>query len=168
VAVFALWSGDYLSAQLVRDEVKTITDSQNRNSQPKHPIISRRSIVIVDRAGPTREDDAGRPVARDLIQRGCAGKYDLEDSLLADPSRNELRVLGAKVEDDDGGGLHTRVSQNAKSISTIACSGRNSAHLRIFGKSDVRAMEFAFNRPKGLMTPTIFLAGVSPCSKPLR
>src|SRR5579871_3371242 len=33
VSVFAFWSGNYLAAELVGDEMQSVADSQNRNSE---------------------------------------------------------------------------------------------------------------------------------------
>ena len=43
---------------------------------------------------------AGR-VALDFVERSGAGQHDGENVLFADAARDELRILRAKVEDDD-------------------------------------------------------------------
>lgn len=50
-------------------------------------------------------------IALDFIQRGSAGQDHGEDVKLADAPRNELRVLRAEVEDNDGLGVHVTVWQ---------------------------------------------------------
>ena len=41
-------------------------------------------------------------VALDFIELGRAGQHDGKNILFADAARDELRILRAKVEDDDG------------------------------------------------------------------
>jgi len=45
-------------------------------------------------------------IAADFIQAGGAWEDDGKDVLFADAARDELRILRAKIEDDDGVGFH--------------------------------------------------------------
>ena len=90
----------------MRNEVQSITDSQNRNAKLQYAFVGRRGIIVVNRTGATGQDDSSGRIAFDFIQGRCAGKHYREDALFADASRDQLRVLRAKVEDDDGFGIH--------------------------------------------------------------
>ncbi len=65
--------------------------------------ISRRRVHVIHRAGTAGENDADRIVAANLLQFGRTGQDNREDVLLANTPRNQLGVLRAEIQDNDGG-----------------------------------------------------------------
>src|SRR5581483_364101 len=74
----------------------------------------------VHRPGRSREHDPGRGAAFDLGKLRRAGQHNRENILLPDTARDQLRILRAKVQDDNGliwqeivrgWGFHEGVSQ---------------------------------------------------------
>src|SRR5579862_783353 len=101
VAILALVGGADLSAQLVHHELEAIADAEHGQTHVQYAFVGRGSVGIVDRRWSARQHDARGRIALDFVERGGAGKYDGEDVLFADATRDELRVLRAEVEDDD-------------------------------------------------------------------
>ena len=85
---------------------KSVADSEHRNAQLEDSGISGRSIFVIDRRWTAGKNDADRRITSNLIKLAIAGKNDGEDILFADAARDELRILRAKVEDNDGLGFH--------------------------------------------------------------
>ena len=77
----------------------------------QHLLVGRRRVGVIDGRRAARQHDAGRMVAFDFVERGRAGQHDGEDVLFADAARDELRILRAKVEDDDRLGFHHLLCQ---------------------------------------------------------
>ena len=57
--------------------------------------------VGVDRGGAAGEDQRARRALADPLDRGVVREQLGEDAALADPARDQLRVLAAEVEDED-------------------------------------------------------------------
>ena len=89
------------AAKMLRHELHAVADAQDRHAQMQHAVVSGWCVGVVDGTGATGEYDAGGRVALDFVERSRAREHDGEDILFADAARDELRVLGAKVEDDD-------------------------------------------------------------------
>ena len=102
VAIFPLGAGLDHASKLLGDEVQAVADAQHRWADRKHALVRRRSIRIVDGKRAPAQDDAHRMVFLYFFQRGRAGQHDGKNFQFADAARNKLRVLRAKVEDDNG------------------------------------------------------------------
>ena len=76
-------------------------------------LIKRGRIGVVNRAWAARKDDADRMICLDLLDLRRAGKHYAKDVLLAYAAGDELRVLPAEIEDDNGLGFHALVSLNS-------------------------------------------------------
>jgi hypothetical protein len=86
----------------MHDKVQSIADAEDGDTEGEESGIGGGGVGVVDGARASGEDEAaGREVA-DHFERGGAGKDDGEDVELADATGDELGVLGAEVEDDDG------------------------------------------------------------------
>ena len=109
MAVLALGAGTDFASELVRDEVQAVADAEHRQAECEHAIIGWRSVMIVNGRGSPAQNNAGRPVALDFTQRGGAGQDDRKYFKFADAARNELRVLRAEVENDDGLFFHEQL-----------------------------------------------------------
>jgi hypothetical protein len=94
----------------MRDEVQAVADTEHRQAQRKHAVVGGRSIVIVNRRRASAQDDAGRPIALDLIQWSGTGQDNGKYFEFADAARNKLGVLRTEVENDDGLFFHEQFS----------------------------------------------------------
>ncbi len=116
VAVLALVGGAHFAAQLVHHELQAVTDAQHRQSEMQDALVRRRRVGVVDGRRPARQHDARGRVALDFVERGGAGQDDGEDVLFADAARDELRILRAKVEDDDRLRFHYLLCQRTRAV----------------------------------------------------
>ena len=89
-------------AQVVHDEVQPVADAEHGNAHRKQCGISGRRVRVVDRAGATGEDQPQRLERANLLDGRGAGKHHGEDVELADATRDQLGVLRAEVQNDDG------------------------------------------------------------------
>ena len=113
MAVLALGRRLHLAAQLVGNQLQAIANPQDRQAQREHALIKGRRIGVVYRAWAAGKDDSDGVIGLDLLDFRSARKYYAKDTLLANPAGDELRVLPAEVEDDNGLGFHAIVSPNS-------------------------------------------------------
>ncbi len=116
VAVLALVGGAHFAAQLVHHELQAVADAQHRQSEVQDALVRWRRIGVVDGRRPAGQHDAGRMIAFDFVEGRVAGKDDGEDVLFADAARDELRILRAKVEDDDRLRFHHLLCQRTGAV----------------------------------------------------
>ena len=116
VAVLALVGGADFAAQLVHHELQAVADAQHRQSKMQDALVGRRRVGVIDGRRPARQHDARRRIALDLVERCGAGQHDGEDVLFADAARDELRILRAKVEDDDRLRFHHLLCQRTPAV----------------------------------------------------
>src|SRR5512143_3281876 len=102
VSVFAVGAGDDLAAERMHHEMQSVTDAEDGKAEFDDALIGWGRIGVVDGRGAAGEDDADGSVAADFVECGGAGENDGEDVELANSARDELSVLRAEVEDDDG------------------------------------------------------------------
>ena len=98
------------------DEVQPIADAQHRQAQLKKFRVGGRGVGIVDRRRPAGEDEAERVQRLNFGDGRRAGQHHGEDILLANPPRDQLRILRTEIEDDDGLGGHPLVWQGASPV----------------------------------------------------
>src|SRR4051794_5007133 len=116
MAVLALVGGAHFSAESVHHELQSVADAEYGQSQLENFGIGGRSVGIVDRRWASGKNDADGGVAFYFFNAGGAGEHYRKNILFADAARDELRILGAEVEDYDGLGFHGRVSQIAGDV----------------------------------------------------
>ncbi len=116
VPVLAFVSGSNFAAQRVHHELQPITDAENRHSEFKHLGIGLRGVCVIHGGGAAGEHDTDWRIAANLFQLGSAGQDHGKYILFTDAARDKLRILRAKVKDDDGLGFHGRVSQIGPSV----------------------------------------------------
>ena len=81
--------------------LEAVADAEGRHPGREQLRIDLRSSRRVDRLRAAGQDDRLRPARDDLGHRGGV-RHDLGvDASLAHPPRDELRILGAEVENDD-------------------------------------------------------------------
>ena len=101
-AVLAAAGAGDLAAELERHELRAVADAEHRDAEVVDAGVDARGALDVDRRGTTAEDHARGPPCRDL---GCGDRvgHDLGvDVRLAHPPRDQLGVLRAEVDDEDG------------------------------------------------------------------
>ena len=93
VAVLPSGRRFYAAAQMVHDELQSITDAEDRETHLQQFRIGVGRVRVIDRAWSSRENEALRFERADLFQRDGAGKYYGKNIELADASGDELGVL---------------------------------------------------------------------------
>src|SRR5262245_60761478 len=86
----------------MRDQLHPVADAEDRHPQLKEGGIDLRRPRLVDALRAAREDQADGPPAPDLRHRQVERLHLAVDPVLAHPASDELRVLAAAVEDEDG------------------------------------------------------------------
>jgi len=109
-SVFAPRPATYLATQLVGDELRAVTNTQDRHPGVVHRRIEPRSTVHVHALGATREDDRRRLALGDL-GRADRVRDDLGiDVVLTDSAGDELGVLRTEIHHEDGAtGRHATI-----------------------------------------------------------
>ena len=88
-------------AELTREQLRAVTDPEDRDTRVVERGIEDRRPVGVYRLGASREDDPRGPSREQLRGRRIETNYLRVDTRLSDTPRYELRVLGAEVDDQD-------------------------------------------------------------------
>src|SRR5262245_12235468 len=90
----------------VGGELHAVTDAENGNAEIEDLARTGRRRLGVYRLRAAGKDDCLRREIADLVHGEIARMDDRVDFLVANPPRDELRVLRSEVENDDGFGLH--------------------------------------------------------------
>ena len=93
---------DLATLELLRDQLHSVTDTQNGNAEVIDRRIKRRCTIDMHTLGATRQNDRRRLTPNDLLGSDSVGHYLAVYVELANTPRNELRVLGSEVNDEDG------------------------------------------------------------------
>ena len=102
-SVLALHAPADDTAELLADQLGAVADAEHRNAQVVDRRIERRRTVDVDALGAARQDDRRRLAVGDLVG-GDPVRDDLGVHLqLTHPTGDQLGVLGAEVDDENGG-----------------------------------------------------------------
>ena len=100
-AVLALARAGHLAAEVAGDQLGAVADAEHGHAEVVDGGVDAGRAVDVDRLRAAAEDHAGR-VARGQLGGGDRVRDDLAvDVRLADAAGDELRVLGAEVDDED-------------------------------------------------------------------
>src|SRR4029450_9026198 len=102
VAVFAVGRRAHLAAELVGKELHAIADGEDGEAGLEDVRRRLRRALVIHGGGPAGDDEAARVEALDLLPGGVVRDELAVDVALADAARDEHRVLGAEVDDDDG------------------------------------------------------------------
>jgi hypothetical protein len=89
------------TAQPVGEQLQAVTDAQHRLAQVEQGRVEARRVGIEHAGGSAREHDARRVPGAHGVQVEVAGLDLAVDVLLANAARDQLRVLGAVVENED-------------------------------------------------------------------
>ncbi len=100
-SVFAFAGAGNFSAECVRDPLQAVANSENGYAEIQHAGIAFGSACVIDGTWPTGKDDSDRSEDANILKRSSARQNGGENLLLADSTRDELRILPAKIQDDD-------------------------------------------------------------------
>ncbi len=107
-AVLPLHAATDDAPELLTDELRPVTDPEDRHAEVVDRRIERRRAVDVHALRPTRQHDRRRCTFGDL-GGGDPVRDDLGVHLqFAHPAGDQLGVLGAEVDDEDGGAVVMR------------------------------------------------------------
>ena len=102
VAVLALRCGIDLCAERVRHRLEAVADTEHGHAGVEQRCVDRRSALLEDARRATREDHCSG-VLREHLLDGPRVRHDLGvHASLAHAARDELGVLRAVVDDEDG------------------------------------------------------------------
>ena len=93
-----------MTARQLPNELHAIADAQERHAYFQKLRTGARDLIIVDARRTSREDDPRRIPLPDPVRRSVRRMDLTVDSLLADAPRDELRVLGTVIEDENAVG----------------------------------------------------------------
>ena len=101
-AVLAAQAAPDRAAELLGDQLGAVADAEDRHAELVDRRVERRRAVDVDALRAAGQDQRRRPPRGDLGGRDAVG-HDLGVHVqLADPPGDQLGVLGAEVDDEDG------------------------------------------------------------------
>ena len=103
VIVLAFVGGTHLAIEQVGGELRAVADAEDRNAEVVETDGNRRGAVFIHGRGAAGQHDADRVHGFDLREVGGhrAGMDLAVDALLADPARDQLRVLRSEIEDQN-------------------------------------------------------------------
>ena len=126
-------------AEALRDPHHPVAEPEDRDSEIEELRVALRRPVVVDARGAAREDDPLRRQPRDLLRLRVERKDDRADPRLADPPGDDLRVLGAEVEDDDGVGGGVHAAEYTDGVALRQAAARAAAAINARGTADEAA-----------------------------
>ena len=91
-----------LAAEGLGHDLEAVADAERRDAQLEDLGVEARRALLVHRGRTTRQDDRDRVVRGDLGGRGRRRDQLAEDTGLAHTARDQLRVLGAEIDDQNG------------------------------------------------------------------
>lgn len=99
---FAPFDGMHLTAQVVGEELHSVTDPENGDSEVEDRVLEGWRAGVIDAVRTTGQDDPTGVECTDAIG-GCVPREEFGiDAALADTTHDEAGILGPVVEDDDG------------------------------------------------------------------
>ena len=100
-AVFAPLAVLHFPAEKVRHELHAVADAEDRQAHGEDRLIRVRRFLRVNGRRPAAEDDSLWLMRGDFFRGGVVRKDDRIDVTLANPPRDDLRILTAEIENDD-------------------------------------------------------------------
>ncbi len=101
-AVLAVLRRGDAAAERVSQQLHPVADPEDRDAAGDDPRGELRRARLVDRVRPTGEDNAARLEGQRLLGGGVERQHLAIDRRLADAAGDQLAVLRAEIEDDDG------------------------------------------------------------------
>ena len=93
---------DLAALELLRNQLRPVTDAQDRDTEFVDSRIQRWGAIDVNALGASRQNDRSGLTTDDFFGSNAVGHYFAIHVELTHAARNELRVLGTKVNDKDG------------------------------------------------------------------
>ena len=90
-----------LAPQELTGQLHPVADAQNRRFQLEQPLITPRRSGLGDAGRTARENDSLGLQGREPLDRRIRSGEQAKRPRLADPTRNQLRVLAAEVQNND-------------------------------------------------------------------
>ena len=106
VSVFALRGWMNFASESVDNELQAIADAEDGNAEVEDFLVGMRRAIVVDGGWSARQNNADGRVTANFIELDVEGKDYREDLIFADAARDELRILRAEVENNDGLSFH--------------------------------------------------------------
>ncbi len=100
-AVLALPGLGDLAAEITRNQLRAVTDTEERHARVVHRSVDVGRAGHVHRGRTTRQDDRPRLACQHLRDRHRARNDLAVDVQLAHTTRDQLRVLRPEVDDED-------------------------------------------------------------------
>ena len=119
--VLALAGRRHLPAERLGHQLVPVADPEHRDAEVEHPRIQMRRALLVHGRRPARQDDAGGAHLAELGDRDVVRDDLGVDVTLADPPRDQLRVLRPEVDDQDGARMLLRHNVPQWPIPTRCC-----------------------------------------------
>jgi hypothetical protein len=94
------------AAELVAEQLEPVADAEHRHAEPVDLGVDARRSAREHARRAAREDDPARPPRADPIERPVVRMDLAVDLVLAQPAGDELRVLGAEIQDQDPVGMN--------------------------------------------------------------
>ena len=86
----------------MRDKLQSVADAEHGHCHVKNARIGGRSVTVIDRTRAAGKNDPDGRITLNLIERCRARQYYGENFQFADAPGDELRILRAEIEDDNG------------------------------------------------------------------
>ena len=101
-----MFGGAHTAAQCVHHKLQSVTDAEHWHAELEYLGISCRRIFVINGGWSPRQNDAYGQLTANLLKAAVAGKNYGIDTLLAHSPGNQLRILRAEIENDDGWSFH--------------------------------------------------------------
>ena len=102
LAVFAGGAGRDCAAKRPCGELCAVADTEHRDAEVENALVAMRRILAIDAVGAAGQDDADWGKLLDLLCGHVAGLDDGIDAALAHTARDQLLILAAEVENENG------------------------------------------------------------------
>ncbi len=99
-----------LTTEQVRHRLLAVAEAQYRRAEPEHARVRPDRTVLIDRGRASGKDDPDRAQRLRVARRDVAAPDFAEDAQLAHAPRDELGVLAAEVQNEQGLVGHTRAA----------------------------------------------------------
>jgi hypothetical protein len=110
-AVLSFLSSLDLPSEVMSDELKSVADAENGNSQVKDFAVAERGLRFIDTLWSARKDNGPRFKAFDFIYGNIKGMDFRINTQFPHLSGNELRILGPEIQDN--GFIHSQILPEA-------------------------------------------------------
>src|SRR5215469_2386966 len=117
----------YVPTERMGHPLHPVANSEHRQSETKHAAVTVRRFFVIDRAGAAGQDNADRLQALDVGNGGIARQNRGEHFLFANPTRDQLRVLAAKIQNNHAA-WHVHAESSLSSTPTWNLLAQDNVH----------------------------------------